>query len=115
MANMNLANFDQKQPLTAAPKTEAQASPEVQAAAPVAAEPMPREEPVEKPLTEKLQSGEAIKTSLYLAPDMHKALKFMALEMSYRTDGEGKTHKLVRVNDLILLAVEQFLTSAEQA
>lgn len=105
MAKMNLNSFDQKQSEMATPVSPAAQPDNPDATAAV---------PAEKPLTEKLQSGEAVKTSLYLAPDMHKALKFMALEMSYQTDDEDRTHKLVRVNDLILLAIEDYLSSAKE-
>lgn len=82
MGKMDITTFDDKQPLVGDGK---------------------------KALTKKLKDGEAVKTSLYLDPDTHKALKFMALEQSYAANTSTCKRKPVTVNSLIMKAIEQFL------
>lgn len=87
MGKMDITTFDDKQPLP---------------------------ERKNKTLTQKLKDDEAVKTSLYLDPATHKALHYMALEKSYAASTGATKRKPVRVNDLILKAIEQFLKE-EQA
>lgn len=86
MPKMDVATFDDKQPI---------------------------QDSAKKPLTKKLKDGEAVKTSLYIAPETHKALHYMALEKSFAVQGDKTRRKQVRVNDLIIKAIEMFLKQEE--
>ncbi|MEG3619488.1 hypothetical protein V5T82_13555 [Magnetovibrio sp. PR-2] len=88
MGKMNIATFENKQPLE-------------------------DEQEPHKPLTQKLKEGEAVKTSLYLDPETHRRLHYLALDLSYANGGQKTKRKQVRVNDLILEAISMYLRKKE--
>lgn len=56
-------------------------------------------------LVERLATGQAIKTSLYLERDVHRALKRLAADLSYGTDQDGTVHGAISAQDVILLGI----------
>ena len=105
MGEINVGDFTRKNPV---PREQPAAEPKT-TPVPDPLPPPPEEEaePEEKkrPLTERLRTGEATKTSLYLDRDVHRALKRLAADLSYGQTSDGRVYGAVSAQEVILLGI----------